>query len=912
MVLFFRDIVEGMWRRKKEILLIVTVEFFAVLFVMAALLFQHNATNYTFESNRYVYGDWTIAEVVTDEARQSQQLKNHPYFGGYGTAVSGLALTDGNGKEYSYSIGWVDEILRKVGHITLREGRFPENENEIVMETSVLTELGCSFELGQQISLFLQEDVLGNGRTETFELVGILKGSLSFWNVGSYMPGVLVTKEVLDTTWFRPEITYCYYLEEQYAGADTAELYNNLSELHFEAKRTGWQMFYNNNLYAASFWNGTELYKSVEKMVLAVGMAAMSFLLAAYIQKRKKYYYHLRIIGMSKLRVKLVTLWEILWACVPGVLLGIPVGLLLGAGVCGALTVAKKLEWFYEVPLSLVGKAFVMWLLIFAVSAIIAMLITGNRRLYSSSQAFSIRFLPRWSLNKLRYNRKYSGVFIREHRVFRFRNLMGNAVGILFAVLLMLCGAQLWDSYESYRANRERYPDFRYYRNSEEYKEAGQYVWEKYDCITKQPYTYGNLWLSEGFSEGFFTLLEDIPGVVSYTYGIKDNAHLFEWENMQEDPYITKMQNEERGTYTITDEAGNRITCNDYMYEVLPENSLYFGYNSWFTTEEKTIYDLYYEAWGNDRMDFEAFDAGEQIFLISNEPGLLIEAGDVLWIEAGEGKIEVQVAAVIPQEEVTEKYYPTEAATLAMQAALTNSDVITRPGKKEKINKSIYLVGTEQLAQRIAEAEGTEVCYNWIDLQLNPLANYNLTIKQCTWLLASEGASGSSYYELLQQELGEWLNGTILYGMFFVMLTAFFFILRTNIIQSGFTFQGDRMKRLRMLGMEKRQLRNMNLLQGFYEARWVWLAVPLVYGVKIYQYWKQLAAEEAGSWFMYLEETGDMSSDPGEILRYRWDDLVELRVCLVVLIFVMLLHVLTRYLVSRSAIAALDADGRNE
>ena len=55
-----------------------------------------------------------------------------------------------------------------------------------------------------------------------------------------------------------------------------------------------------------------------------------------------------------------------------------------------------------------------------------------------------------------------------------------------------------------------------------------------------------------------------------------------------------------------------------------------------------------------------------------------------------------------------------------------------------------------------------------------------------------------------------------------------------------------------------------------------------------------------------------MSSDIGEVLRYRWDDQVELWVCLVVLIFVVLLHVLTRYLVSRSAIAALDDAERRE
>ena len=115
------------------------------------------------------------------------------------------------------------------------------------------------------------------------------------------------------------------------------------------------------------------------------------------------------------------------------------------------------------------------------------------------------------------------------------------------------------------------------------------------------------------------------------------------------------------------------------------------------------------------------------------------------------------------------------------------------------------------------------------------------------------------------------------------------------------------MKRLRMLGMELRQLRNMNLLQGLYEARWTWLAVPIVYAVKIRQYVRELTPEDISvTVSVFLEETGTMSSDVKEILKYRWDEQVEVWVCLAVLAVVLVLHVLTRYLVSRGAIAALD------
>ena len=904
MFLYMKDIAKGMRRRKKELLLLVMVEFAAVLFVMAALLFQYNAERFTLESNRYVYGDWCMAEVFNFGDGQDRQLEKHPYFGGYGTVVSGLQVVDAAGNGYSYEIGWMDDTMLEIGRITLREGRFPENEQEIVMETGVLAELGYSLETGQQITLFIQEDAFGNGRMETFELVGILKGSLSFWDVGGYMPGALTTKEVLDSAWFPSKITYCYYLEEQYEKADTGELYVNLQELHSEKREMGWQLFYNSNLYATSFWGDTELYRSVEQMVLVVAMAAMSFLLAAYIQKKKQFYYYLRIIGMSKVRVRIITLLELFFACVPGMVFGIPAGILLGAGVCGGLSAVKGLEWFYEVPASLVGTAFFMWLSIFTVSALIALLVTGSRRLYSSSRTISLRLLSRRSLNKLRHKRLYSSIFIREHRVFRLRNLLGNMVSILFAVLLMFCGLKLWEEYMTYRETRKEYPDFRYYRMAEEYKDAGVYFWKKGSHELTMPYQQGGKWLSEGFSESFFLQLEEIPGVVSYTYGIVDDAHLFEWKNRQEDPYITKLRDVVVSARNRTDVAGNQIIEEDRMDEVLPANSLYFGYTSWFPQEEKRIFDLYYEAWGNERMDYEIFAAGEQVFLISNEPGLLIEPGDSLWIVAGEEKVEVQVAAVIPQTEVESEYYPNQGqgTSLASDAEFKNAN----RGERSVVNRKLYLVGSGQLAEKIAEAEGTEPAYNWIDITLNPLSDYNLTVKQCVRLLTAEGANGTAHYERIQNALNEWVNGVILYGTFFVLLTVFLLILRANFVQSGFVFQGDRMGRLRMLGMELRQLRRMNLLQGLYEARWSWLAVFVVYAVKVYQYAKEVTEDVAtGNVLVYIKETGTMSTDVKGILKYRWYDQVVLPVCLAVLVLVVTLHVLTRYLVSRSVIAAM-------
>lgn len=42
-------------------------------------------------------------------------------------------------------IGTVDETLKKLGHITVNEGRFPESDGEIAMEADLLSKLGIDY-----------------------------------------------------------------------------------------------------------------------------------------------------------------------------------------------------------------------------------------------------------------------------------------------------------------------------------------------------------------------------------------------------------------------------------------------------------------------------------------------------------------------------------------------------------------------------------------------------------------------------------------------------------------------------------------------------------------------------------------------------------------------------------------------
>ena len=87
-------------------------------------------------------------------------------------------------------IGTVDETLKKLGHITVNEGRFPESDGEIAMEADLLSKLGIDYTLGQDVTLSVsiaarENSALGTSHpvnvVRTYQLVGIIKEYTDVW-----------------------------------------------------------------------------------------------------------------------------------------------------------------------------------------------------------------------------------------------------------------------------------------------------------------------------------------------------------------------------------------------------------------------------------------------------------------------------------------------------------------------------------------------------------------------------------------------------------------------------------------------------------------------------------------------------------------------------------------------------------
>lgn len=146
---------QGMKGRKKQTnrmrLVLVLVCF---IMTVSILVLQSIGKTREFEK-RQTYGSWELAEYgIEDEQYASDE---------YGVTIEkdgreivvGAVLTN----DYSVvtGIGTVDDAVKEMGSIQLLDGAWPQKENEVAIEASVLNELNTSYELGQKLQLSVIE-----------------------------------------------------------------------------------------------------------------------------------------------------------------------------------------------------------------------------------------------------------------------------------------------------------------------------------------------------------------------------------------------------------------------------------------------------------------------------------------------------------------------------------------------------------------------------------------------------------------------------------------------------------------------------------------------------------------------------------------------------------------------------------
>ncbi|NMB08056.1 MAG: ABC transporter permease [Tissierellia bacterium] len=136
----------GLKGRQKDTLLIKIVIILAFVFIVVSTTFQASVDKTKAEQQFDLYGSWHAAYLDGDKDTLERLQKEED--------IDKIGLSNMLG--YSDKVGLVgtfNEELLEMGRFSLYKGRYPEKDNEIMIELQQMSNMGMELEIGQKVSV---------------------------------------------------------------------------------------------------------------------------------------------------------------------------------------------------------------------------------------------------------------------------------------------------------------------------------------------------------------------------------------------------------------------------------------------------------------------------------------------------------------------------------------------------------------------------------------------------------------------------------------------------------------------------------------------------------------------------------------------------------------------------------------
>ena len=195
----------GMLGRKKQtglLLLLLTLVF---SFLTAAVIYSVSSAQILQDTRCELYGEWQYLRLSDTAADAAQAQNTLPASAQVSTVIqNGIVLGADDG--VAGGIGTVDDTFAQLGRIVPISGDFPTQPDEIAMTTTLLDALGCSYDVGQTVTLKVAandyDPLAGSGAVmeKAYTLCGVLPAYDVYWNLNGNLTvsGIVTEPLVLD------------------------------------------------------------------------------------------------------------------------------------------------------------------------------------------------------------------------------------------------------------------------------------------------------------------------------------------------------------------------------------------------------------------------------------------------------------------------------------------------------------------------------------------------------------------------------------------------------------------------------------------------------------------------------------------------------------------------------------------
>lgn len=335
----------GMLGRKKQTSLLLLLLTLVFSFLTAAVIYSVSSAQVLQDTRCELYGAWQYLRLSDTAADAAQAQNALPASAQVSTVIqNGIVLGADDG--VAGGIGTVDDTFAQLGRIVSISGNFPTQPDEIAMTTTLLDALGCSYDVGQTVTLKVAandyDPLAGSGAVmeKAYTLCGVLPAYDVYWNLNGNLTvsGIVTEPLALDGQKFQ---TF-YYLNAAApvtASTDPALVANE---------------------YA---YPQEDTVSSSLRFLLAAAILVSFFAVAQYflivLHKRVHTINTFLTLGAKKRDLRLMCLWEALFAGLAAVAAGFALG-------CGAAAVGLGLQKhlsFLVIPAASLAPLAVLFLL---------------------------------------------------------------------------------------------------------------------------------------------------------------------------------------------------------------------------------------------------------------------------------------------------------------------------------------------------------------------------------------------------------------------------------------------------------------------------------------------------------------------------------------------------------------------
>lgn len=369
----------GMLGRKKQTSLLLILLTMVFSFLTAATIYSGSSAQALQDTRCELYGEWQYLRLSDTDTDAAQVRENLPASAKASTAIQdGIVLGADNG--LAGGIGTVDSAFAQLGRIVPISGNFPAQPDEIAMTTTLLDALGCSYDLGQTITLKVADNdydpLSGSGKIveQTYTLCGVLPAYDVYWNLGSNLTVSAVVVEPLALAGQKFQTFYDLNADTVGTASDDPDFIAN--EYAYPQEDT---------------------VSSSLTFLLMIAILVSFFAVAQYfvivLHKRVQTLHTFQILGARKQDLHRMCLWEALFAGLAAVFLGFALG--CGAAAIG-LGLQKQLS-FFAVPFASLILLAVLFLIAVLLGAFLPAVLTrpkAAQKKESKAKKFRLAQLP--------------------------------------------------------------------------------------------------------------------------------------------------------------------------------------------------------------------------------------------------------------------------------------------------------------------------------------------------------------------------------------------------------------------------------------------------------------------------------------------------------------------------------------